>query len=171
MLALAGMSRLLRAHLRTLLAVVPRFQDGWEELMLVVESSMAGGRHETAVAAVALLSNVLQVTVQCCTCVTCLRAVSASKGWSCPPENGLEVCVAVHDRQCAAPQAHAATDAVSRAMWKRALRALGVGVEAGVSPQCRVPLQVGRAARTWTQLALKSRASWICSRDSCQRQL
>ena len=64
MLALAGMSRLLRAHLRTLLAVVPRFQDGWEELMLVVESSMAGGRHETAVAAVALLSNVLQVAVQ-----------------------------------------------------------------------------------------------------------
>ena len=61
MLALAGMSRLLRAHLRTLLAVVPRFGDGWEELMLVVESSMAGGRHETAVAAVALLSNVLQV--------------------------------------------------------------------------------------------------------------
>jgi hypothetical protein len=60
-LALAGMSRLLRAHLRTLLAVVPRFGDGWEELMLVVESSMAGGRHETAVAAVALLSNVLQV--------------------------------------------------------------------------------------------------------------
>ena len=137
--------------------------------MLVVESSMAGGRHETAVAAVALLSNVLQVTVQC-TFVTCLRAVSASKGWSCPPENGLEVCVAVHDRQCAAPQAHAATDAVSRAMWKRALQALGVGVEAGVSPQCRVPLQVGRAARTWMQLALKSQASWICSRDSCQRQ-
>lgn len=27
-------------------------------------------------------------------------------------------------------------------MWKRALRALDVGVEAGVSPQCRVPLQV-----------------------------
>jgi hypothetical protein len=60
-LALAGMSRLLRAHLRTLLAVLPRFQDGWQELMLVVESSMAGGRHETAVAAVALLTNVLQV--------------------------------------------------------------------------------------------------------------
>lgn len=77
-LALAGMSRLLRAHLRTLLAVVPRFGDGWEELMLVVESCMAGGRHETAVAAVALLSNVLQVAVQR-TSVTCLGAVSTSK--------------------------------------------------------------------------------------------
>jgi hypothetical protein len=32
-------------------------------------------------------------------------------------------------------------------MWKRALRALGVGVEAGVSPQCRVPLQVCCQAR------------------------
>lgn len=27
-------------------------------------------------------------------------------------------------------------------MWKRALRALNIGVEAAVSPQCRVPLQV-----------------------------
>lgn len=60
-LALAGMGRLLRAHLRTLRAVLPRFQDGWQELMLVVESSMAGGRHETAVAAVSLLTTVLQV--------------------------------------------------------------------------------------------------------------
>ncbi len=39
-------------------------------------------------------------------------------------------------------QAHAATDAISKSMWKRALRALNVGVEAAVSPQCRVPLQV-----------------------------
>lgn len=41
-----------------------------------------------------------------------------------------------------AVQAHAASDAISRSMWKRALRALNVGVEAAVSPQCRVPLQV-----------------------------
>lgn len=60
-LALSGMGRLLRAHLRVLLAVLPRFDEGWEELMLVVESSMAGGRHETAVAAVSLLTAVLQV--------------------------------------------------------------------------------------------------------------
>lgn len=66
-LALAGMGRLLRAHLRTLLAVLPRFQNGWQELMLVVESSMAGGRHETAVAAITLLTTVLQVK---CICVT-----------------------------------------------------------------------------------------------------
>ena len=71
MLALAGMSRLLRAHLRTLLAVLPRFQDGWQELMLVVESSMAGGRHETAVAAVALLTNVLQVAAHAVLCHEC----------------------------------------------------------------------------------------------------
>ncbi len=38
-------------------------------------------------------------------------------------------------------QAHAATEVMSRAMWKRALRALDVGVEAAASPQCAVPLQ------------------------------
>ena len=43
-------------------------------------------------------------------------------------------------------QAHAATDAISQMMWKRALRALGVGVEAAVSPQCCVPLQVHRSS-------------------------
>ena len=36
--------------------------------------------------------------------------------------------------------AHGAGPAVSRAMWKRALRALGVGVEAAVLPDCAVPL-------------------------------
>lgn len=36
--------------------------------------------------------------------------------------------------------AHGAGPAVSRAMWKRALRAMGVGVEAAVSPHCMVPL-------------------------------
>jgi len=61
-LALSGMGRLLRAHLRVLLKVLPRFDEGWEEVMLVVESSMAGGRHETAVAAVSLLTAVLQVS-------------------------------------------------------------------------------------------------------------
>ena len=56
---------------------------------------------------------------------------------------GVEILYEVPlDRQLAMLQAHAATDAVSTTMWKRALRALGVGIEAGVSPQCRVPLQV-----------------------------
>lgn len=36
--------------------------------------------------------------------------------------------------------AHGAGRAVSRAMWKRALRAMGVGVEAAVLPNCAVPL-------------------------------
>lgn len=34
--------------------------QGWEELMLVVESSMAGGRKETALAAIAVVTTVLQ---------------------------------------------------------------------------------------------------------------
>lgn len=33
---------------------------GWEEMLVVVESSMAGGRKEVALAAIALLSAVLQ---------------------------------------------------------------------------------------------------------------
>lgn len=36
--------------------------------------------------------------------------------------------------------AHGAGPAMTRAMWKRALRAVGVGVEAAVSPNCCVPL-------------------------------
>lgn len=60
-LALSGMGRLLRAHLRALQAALPAFDEGWEELMVVVESSMAGGRHETATAAVTLLTAVLTV--------------------------------------------------------------------------------------------------------------
>ncbi len=58
-LALQGMGRLLRAHLPTV-AAMEGFPAGWEELMLVVESSMAGGRRDTAMAAIALLSAVLQ---------------------------------------------------------------------------------------------------------------
>ena len=58
-LALQGMGRLLRAHLR-IVAAMDGFAAGWEELMLVAESSMAGGRKDTAIAAIALLSAVLQ---------------------------------------------------------------------------------------------------------------
>lgn len=71
--------------------------------MVVVESSMAGGRKEVALAAIALLSAVLQ--------------------------------------------AHGSiTDIVSPAMWSRAVRAVGVGVEAATSPACMVPLLVSAAA-------------------------
>ncbi len=71
--------------------------QGWEELMLVVESAMAGARKEVALAAIGVVTTV--------------------------------VC------------AHGAADgAMTRAMWKRALRAVGVGVEAAVSPNCLVPL-------------------------------
>lgn len=67
--------------------------------MVVVESSMAGGRKEVALAATTLLSAVLQ--------------------------------------------AHGSiTDIVSPAMWKRSVRAVGVGVEAATSPTCMVPLAV-----------------------------
>lgn len=95
-LALSGMGRLLRAHL-PLLVPMQAFPQGWEELMLVVESSMAGGRKEVALAAIAVITTVMQ--------------------------------------------AHGTTKAVSRSMWKRAMRAMDVGVEAAASPQCMVPLQ------------------------------
>ncbi|KAK9810126.1 hypothetical protein WJX72_005196 [[Myrmecia] bisecta] len=95
-LALSGMARLLRAHLPILLPMAA-FPQGWEELMVVVESSMAGGRKETALAAIGLLTTVLQ--------------------------------------------AHGNTRMVSRSMWKRAVRAMDVGVEAAAGPQCAVPLQ------------------------------
>ncbi|KAL4423762.1 hypothetical protein ABPG75_001063 [Micractinium tetrahymenae] len=95
-IALGGMARLLRAHLPAIVGM-DRVAAGWEEMMVVVESSMAGGRKEVALAAITLLSAVLQ--------------------------------------------AHGAiTDIVSPAMWKRAMRALGVGVEAATSPSCMVPL-------------------------------
>ena len=34
--------------------------QGWEELMMILESSMAGGRREVAVAAMAVLVSVMQ---------------------------------------------------------------------------------------------------------------
>ncbi|KAK9834027.1 hypothetical protein WJX81_004391 [Elliptochloris bilobata] len=94
-LALGGMGRLLRAHL-PLLAHMPAFSQGWEELMSVVESAVAGGRKEVALAAIAVLTAVLG--------------------------------------------AHGGGPAVSEEMWRRALRAAGVGVEAASTPSCTVPL-------------------------------
>ncbi len=78
---------------------LPKFHtvQGWEELMLILESSMAGGRREVAVAAMGVLVTVLQ--------------------------------------------ANSGSERLKKAMWKRALRAVGVGVEAAASPQCMVPLQ------------------------------
>ncbi|BDA41918.1 Protein MON2 homolog [Coccomyxa sp. Obi] len=94
-LALGGMARILRAHL-PILVPMPGFSQGWEELMLVVESAMAGARKEVALAAIGVITTVVG--------------------------------------------AHGAGPAMTRAMWKRALRAMGVGVEAAVSPNCMVPL-------------------------------
>ena len=65
--------------------------------MLILESSMAGGRREVAVAAMGVLVTVLQ--------------------------------------------ANSGSERLRKPMWKRALRAVGVGVEAAASPQCMVPLQ------------------------------
>ena len=75
---------------------LPRRQ-GWEELMMVVESAMAGARKEVALAAIGVITTVMG--------------------------------------------AHGAGPAVGRPMWRRALRAMGVGVEAAASPRCGVPLQ------------------------------
>ena len=58
-IALGGMGRLLRAHLPAIVGL-ERSSTGWEEMMLVVESSMAGGRKEVALAAIAVLGAVLQ---------------------------------------------------------------------------------------------------------------
>ncbi|KDD72064.1 hypothetical protein H632_c3928p0, partial [Helicosporidium sp. ATCC 50920] len=58
--ALNGMARLLRAHFPAILAT--RGVGGaWEELMVVVEGSLAGGRKEVAMAAVSFLASVLQI--------------------------------------------------------------------------------------------------------------
>jgi len=59
-IALGGMARLLRAHLPTVASLGAKsIGAGWDELMVVAESSMAGGRKEVALAAIALLGAVL----------------------------------------------------------------------------------------------------------------
>ena len=70
--------------------------QGWEELMMVVESAMAGGRKEVAIAAIQLITTVTA--------------------------------------------AHGGGPSLARPMWRRELRAMGVGVEAATSPHCGVPL-------------------------------
>ena len=93
---LGGMSRLLRAHLPAI-AAMEGMEAGWDELMIVAESSLAGGRKEVALAAIGLLGGVLG--------------------------------------------AHGGDNTViSDAMWRRALRAIDVGVEAAISAGCLVPL-------------------------------
>lgn len=59
-LALSGTSKVLRAHLPQV-APLPGMAGGWQELMLVVESSVAGGRKETALAAIGMVATVLSV--------------------------------------------------------------------------------------------------------------
>jgi hypothetical protein len=59
-IALGGMARLLRAHLPTVASLGAKsIGAGWDELMMVAESGMAGGRKEVALAAIALLGAVL----------------------------------------------------------------------------------------------------------------
>lgn len=56
--AVGGMARLLRAHLPAI-AIMEGMETGWEELMVVAEGSLAGGRKEVALAAIGLLGSVL----------------------------------------------------------------------------------------------------------------
>jgi len=56
--SVGGMARLLRAHLPAI-AAMEGMEAGWDELMIVAESSLAGGRKEVAVAAVGFLGGVL----------------------------------------------------------------------------------------------------------------
>ena len=94
--AVGGMSRLFRAHLPAI-APMDGMEDGWDELMIVIESSLAGGRKEVALAGIHLLNSVLLV--------------------------------------------HGSDDTVvTKRMWKRALRAIDVGVQAATSAGCQVPL-------------------------------
>ncbi|KFM25189.1 MON2-like protein [Auxenochlorella protothecoides] len=57
-LALGGMGRLLRAHL-TLIVTLDQGEAGWEEMMVVIESCMAGARKRVALAAVGVLGSLL----------------------------------------------------------------------------------------------------------------
>lgn len=52
-----------------------------------------------------------------------------------------EVAVAAMGVLVTVLQANSGSERLKRSMWKRALRAMGVGVEAAASPQCIVPLQ------------------------------
>lgn len=62
--------------------------------------------------------------------------------------------------------AHGAGPAMTRAMWKRALRAMGVGVEAAVSPNCMVPLMARlELVSAIGQLHVRCPASDPCSED------
>jgi hypothetical protein len=56
--ALTGMTKLLKAHLPAI-ATMDGVESGWDELMVVTESSLAGGRKEVALAALGLLGSVL----------------------------------------------------------------------------------------------------------------
>lgn len=56
--ALTGMTKLLKAHLPAI-ATMDGVESGWDELMVVTESSLAGGRKEVAMAALGLLGTVL----------------------------------------------------------------------------------------------------------------
>lgn len=52
-----------------------------------------------------------------------------------------EVAVAAMGVLVTVLQANSGSERLERAMWKRVLRAVGVGAEAAASPQCMVPLQ------------------------------
>jgi len=118
--AVGGMARLLRAHLPAI-AGMEGMSAGWEELMMVVEGSLAGGRKEVALAAISLLGGVIGV--------------------------------------------HGGDDSVvSVAMWRRAMRALDVGVEAATSAGCQVPLNariemVGLVGSLYREPELRARFS------------
>ena len=87
--------------------------------MLVLESSLAGGRREVALAALGVLVSVMQ--------------------------------------------AHGSSPLLQRCMWKRALRAMGVGVEAAASPQCMVPLQARLELVAAIGHLHVSFTSWLCT--------
>lgn len=129
-----AVTSLFETHVTHVTNVDQRFDlpAAWEELMVVVESSMAGGRKEVALAAIGLLSGVLQAHAK--------SPSSAHSSLGGPQEGGGGSGTG----QGAASVEAASRGVVSEAMWKRAMRATDVGVEAATTPTCQVPLQVSQ---------------------------
>ena len=111
---LAGMARLMNSQFERMTRM-DGFDDGWSELMLVVESSLAGGRKEVALAAISFLSGLLS-------------GDSGAGCAGCAPGANL----ADHNN----------SNRLSEPMWQRGFRAIDVGVVAATSGGCQVPLAV-----------------------------
>ena len=157
-IALGGMARLLRAHLPAIVGMdrVAGGEPAWIlnlGLLANVRGSAAALLRPTYAGMQTQLRNEpAQVCTQPHPCHTaCATPVAAAAGWeemmvvveSSMAGGRKEVALAAIALLSAVLAAHGSiTDIVTPVMWKRAVRALGVGVEAATSPACMVPLMV-----------------------------